>query len=403
MTLISAKPIRWSWRYRRTRRGCAYRHGFAFTFAGISYIFITLMVGLAAANQQINLLFLVFGVLLGGLLVSGVVSTLTLTGLRVYRRLPPSAMAGQSVAIRYEVANRKRWLSSYSLHIREHRGPAPCSEAYLPAATASSSISQPGVLRCDRRGIYRFQAVSAYTRFPFSLFVHFARFREPAELVVYPTLGRLMHDAAALIGRSSGTASQPQAHSGGQEEFYGLREYRLGDNPRWIHWRRSARVGTLLVREMSPLAPRRLVLVLSICQTPGGEPIDPPRLEKALSLATTLVNDTIRRGLPVGLLIAAGDVIDERRWFPPTRGRRLWESMMRAIASLNPTGHPAAPLPREALRQLARSQCLWITAGLSETDVRRQLAALADWNISAHPIRVEQADLDRLIALPPPT
>ncbi|MDD4888845.1 MAG: DUF58 domain-containing protein, partial [Phycisphaerae bacterium] len=304
--------------------------------------------------------------------------------------------------------NRKRWLSSYSLHVREHRSPTPCGESYLPTVPATGAAAQPALLRCDRRGIYQFHGVAVYTRFPFSLFIHFARFKDAAELVVHPPIGRLTQDALSLIARGRGNSNQPQTGSGGQDEFFGLREYRQGDNPRWIHWKRSARIGTLLVREMSPLVPRRVVIMLSACQPEGKGFVRPrrgiavdDRLEKALALATSLINDAIHQGLEVGLLIAAGEVADEQRWFPPSRGRRLWEPMMRAMASLTPTHEPAARLAHDSLRHLAHSQCLWITSGLSSDDVQGQVAALAEWNIAVQPLIVERTDLDRLLVLPP--
>src|ERR1041385_9564939 len=37
----------------------------------------------------------------------------------------------------------------------------------------------------------------------------------------------------------------------GEEEYYGVREYRIGDNPRRIHWRRTAQTGQLMVRDMA--------------------------------------------------------------------------------------------------------------------------------------------------------
>ena len=49
---------------------------------------------------------------------------------------------------------------------------------------------------------------------------------------------------------------------GGSDEFYGVKEFRTGENPRWIYWRRSARTGTLVSKEMSQVAPPRLLVLV---------------------------------------------------------------------------------------------------------------------------------------------
>ena len=49
---------------------------------------------------------------------------------------------------------------------------------------------------------------------------------------------------------------------GGQDEFYGVKEYRRGENPRWIYWKRSARTGTLVTREMTLVTPPRILLLV---------------------------------------------------------------------------------------------------------------------------------------------
>lgn len=387
-----------SWRYGRVKRGEAFRHGFVFTLGGGAYIGICFVVGLAAANTQINLLFLVFGIVLGGLLVSGTLSTLTLAGLRVTRQMPVTATAGQFVPILYRVVNRKPSLASYSLHVREHLPPADCSETYLPTVPGRGASTQRAIMFCRRRGIYRFAGMTAYTRFPFSLFVHFARFKDADEMLVFPAVGRLARDAIGLIYRAGATSQRPLDRRGGEEEFFGLREYRHGDNPRWIHWRRSARLGTPVVREMSPPMPRRLMVAVSArAADDWKEGREDPLLEQALSLAASVITDAIGQAFEVGLVIAQKELV----WFPATRGQHQRFDMMRALALLEPgQPTPLGNLPRQCLRHLAGSQCLWITCGLETGEVLRQVDALAALNITVQPMAAEQVDFDRLLRLP---
>ena len=59
-----------------------------FSLTGLVYCSMMLFMGLAAMNSQANLLFGVFGLMIGILLVSGVISRFVLRGMEVSRILP---------------------------------------------------------------------------------------------------------------------------------------------------------------------------------------------------------------------------------------------------------------------------------------------------------------------------
>src|SRR5262249_56793295 len=132
-----------------------------------------------------------------------------------------------------------------------------------PPAPAARPVSLARPRPSPRRGRIDFNRIVLATRFPFGLITKFASVFIPQATIVYPALGtvrerrwRVRHwTEAALDGR-------PMSHRG-EDEFYGLREYRPGDNPRRIHWRRSARHGTLLVRETAPLGTNPSWCILS--------------------------------------------------------------------------------------------------------------------------------------------
>src|SRR5215470_10754756 len=80
-----------------------------FSLTGLVYCSMMLFMGLAAMNSQANLLFGVFGLMIGILLVSGVISRFVLRGLDVHRALPEHGVVGQPLTITYEFENRKRF------------------------------------------------------------------------------------------------------------------------------------------------------------------------------------------------------------------------------------------------------------------------------------------------------
>src|ERR671918_2848670 len=73
-----------------------------FSVTGLVYCSMMMFMGLAAMNSQASLLFGVFGLMIGILLVSGVVSKIVLRKLSVRRMLPELAVVGQPTTVTYE-------------------------------------------------------------------------------------------------------------------------------------------------------------------------------------------------------------------------------------------------------------------------------------------------------------
>src|SRR5690349_24718393 len=80
-----------------------------FSITGLVYCSMMMFMGLAAINSQANLLFGVFGLMIGILLISGVISRLVLRKLSVRRVLPENAEVGQTITITYLFENRKKF------------------------------------------------------------------------------------------------------------------------------------------------------------------------------------------------------------------------------------------------------------------------------------------------------
>src|SRR5262245_66238776 len=81
-----------------------HRPSLDFSLTGLIYISMMLFMGLAAINSQANLLFGVFGLMIGVLLVSGVISRMVLRGLSMTRILQDHGVVGQPRTVSYEVS-----------------------------------------------------------------------------------------------------------------------------------------------------------------------------------------------------------------------------------------------------------------------------------------------------------
>ena len=77
------------------------------TKAGVVYVLVTLVIGIAALNTGNNLLYIVVAAMLAAILVSGVVSALVLRGLELDVQLPEHVFANRPVAGRIVLRNSR--------------------------------------------------------------------------------------------------------------------------------------------------------------------------------------------------------------------------------------------------------------------------------------------------------
>ena len=324
---------------RRDAGAARVRPGLDFSLVGLVYCSMMMFLGLAAINSQANLLFAVFGLMIGVLLVSGVISRLVLAGVRIDRRLPPVAQVGRPVRLRYSVSNRKRFWPTFSLTIAELDAGGTGSafdrqpHAYVLHAASGMSAEVAADVVPMRRGWVELDRVQIATSFPFGFIKRAVIRRERDRLLVGPPRTALEPTALIqfLAAESTGLSQRPR--QGGNDELVGVREYRPGDPPRDVHWRRSARTasagGGLLVREMRRSAPPRL-LVLCDTYAPGDADAERlGRVEKNLAVAASLIAGASDRGLSVGLVLWQGDGFLEAS---PDRAKRHREELLQALA-----------------------------------------------------------------------
>lgn len=149
-------------------------------------------------------------------------------------------------------------------------------------------------LALNRRGVYRFAPSKIETVYPLGFFRSVSSRRAPGRLVVYPRLGEIGRSLFADVELAQENLRRARP-SRAEEEFRGLREYRKEDNPRWIHWRGSARAGKLLVREFEePLSKRVLILIDVNLRQMGNRRF--AAFENVISFAATAAREFARRG-----------------------------------------------------------------------------------------------------------
>ncbi|MDP9000639.1 MAG: DUF58 domain-containing protein [Myxococcota bacterium] len=218
-----------------------------FTREGKFFVGITLGVGFAAINTANNLLYLLLGMLLALIVVSGVMSELSLRDLTVVRRLPLRAQVGRAHLVEIEVFNHKSRVPSYAIEVEDLRLGQPADKRCFFLKISPKSAQVAAYRRTPtRRGRDIHVGFRIATRFPFGLFEKSREVPANGQLVIYPAVDPVQLPPP-LAGRFPG-ADLVVARGHG-EEFLGLKLMRPGEDPRDVHWRKSAAVGELVMRE----------------------------------------------------------------------------------------------------------------------------------------------------------
>jgi uncharacterized protein (DUF58 family) len=217
------------------------------TREGKYFIGITFGVGFAAINTGNNLLYLLLGMLLSLIVVSGVLSEISLRDLTVIRRLPPRAQVGRPHLVEIEVYNHKRKAPSYAIEIEDLRAGQPADKRCFFLKISPSSAQVAAYRRTPaRRGRDVHVGFRVATRFPFGLFEKSRELQADGALVIYPAVDpvRLPPHELGRVSGNEGTLGR-----GGGDEIFGLRAMREGDEHRDIYWRKSTVSSQYVVRE----------------------------------------------------------------------------------------------------------------------------------------------------------
>lgn len=280
------------------------RRTFRFTREGKVFLLVTVGVGLAAVNTGNNLLYLMLGLMLSLLLVSGILSEIALRRVVVRRRLPERAFARTTCLVEISLTNEKKRVPSYSLEVEDRTATEPTERRCYFLKVAPSAEQAASYRRTpSRRGILRLRGFRLGTRYPFGLIEKSRLVEDEADLLVYP---RVVAAPAAELRRVLEGTETPVGRPGPGTEVAGLRDYKPGDEARVVHWRRSASLGRLVVRERERDAARRLTLVLDNARPATADASWDEGFERAIERAASLAAAALSRGAAVEVVTRTG-------------------------------------------------------------------------------------------------
>jgi uncharacterized protein (DUF58 family) len=264
------------------------------TRSGRAYLAFTIVVGVAAINTGNNLLFLVLGLLLSGVVLSGILSELALRAVHVGRTLPDEVRAGRPAWVELALENRGRALASMALEVRDVTEAGVAGKAFVMRLGAGERTTSGYRWTPVRRGRARFVRLELATRYPFGLFEKWREIDLEAERVVFPR--DVARARPRLVGGDLAGDRRVARATGAGTEFFALREARTDDDARHIHWPSTAKRGRPVVVEREREQRRRLAVVVDH----RGEP-SPAQLDVVAETAAAHATRACQEGTDVSL------------------------------------------------------------------------------------------------------
>jgi uncharacterized protein (DUF58 family) len=200
------------------------------------------------------------------------------------------------------------------------------------------------VKQTHRRGVFSTGPVLLTSGAPFGFTRSRKTIEVSSEMTVVPKWVELRSFPILEPSSFPSDVLHERARTGAGQEYLGVREYRPGDPQRAVHWRTTARVGQLVVREFEEEVQSRVTLILA--GQDAGEPPD-SAFEALVSAAASIGIYALDTGHPVDLLRPTSDRVlhlgDPDRY-----------DILDWLAGAQPIDTPVTPLVSQALARVGR-------------------------------------------------
>jgi uncharacterized protein (DUF58 family) len=289
--------------------------------------FAMLLLGLISLNGAVLVLVLPLALYVGAALLYGPDSV------QLEARRSVSAdrvVAGMPVEVRLSIRNTGRGLEEVLVEDRVPDGlevieGEPKAFASLPAG---ETLDLAYTVRA-RRGGFELSAVRVTASDHLGLFRRQAVLQAPARFSALPETSRLRRIAIRPRRTRASAGPVPSRQGGSGVDFYGVREYQMGDPRRWINWRASARhPRSLFTNEFEQERIAEVGLILDARRRSDVGSGDDSLFEHAVRATASLADRFLSDGNRVGLLIY-GRSLD---WTFPGYGKMQRERILRALA-----------------------------------------------------------------------
>jgi uncharacterized protein (DUF58 family) len=366
------------------------------TNVGIGVVLLACAVfALARALGNLGLFMLTYG----GVVVIGLAYVLARRKLAITSErsdLPSRVRAGQPVTVNLNLTTRKA-LSTVVIEERMHERLGSTVKVPVASLSSGDTVTHEYSVTPALRGVYTVGPLIATWSDPFGLTRRTVVLAEATKIIVHPrteiaqdrVLSREWEDPPV---RPPVTKPWPSGF-----EFYGLRDYVSGDDPRRIVWRATARTldldtgtGRYLVRESEQGITDRVTILLDTDK--GAHSVGDPSetFETAVRVAASLATKHVKDGFTVTMFS------NSDRLHRPIRSQRDGIRLLDHLAELQLSNDRLVTGLERILRNPRRDTHMVVITPYLDSQTTARLKLLLDRGISIIIVLVQWEDSDPL-------
>ncbi|MFJ4253659.1 DUF58 domain-containing protein [Microbacterium sp. NPDC090003] len=167
-------------------------------------------------------------------------------------------------------------------------------EAHVPLLRPDGHHREELTIAAHRRGVIDVGPMTITRGDPIGILRREMRWPEVQRIHVHPVTVRIPSTSAGLIRDLDGTPSTTLVDA--DLSFHAVREYVVGDSQRHVHWKSTAKTGTLMVRQYEESRHARIAIILDL----DAESYDSDdEFENTVSAAASLALQGVRDGRDV--------------------------------------------------------------------------------------------------------
>ncbi|MGA3056835.1 MAG: DUF58 domain-containing protein [Candidatus Limnocylindrales bacterium] len=305
---------------------------------------------------------------------------------------------GDELRTMYSISNASRlpkpWLEVYNP--TDLPVPLPGRALGLRSWAQRSWVA---IVPLTRRGTFRVEPMVVRTGDPFGFFEAAAAVGRPTMVTVFPQvvpLPRWRLPNANL----EGTHSAPERTLQTTPLATTVRPYAPGDSFNRIHWRSTARLGEIQVKEFDLEQTADVWLYVDLEATVQRGAGDISTVEESLRVAASIAHDAIVENRAVGLTTSGHRVVS----IPADRGPRQRLKIMQLLAAIEGDGTtPLAAVLLNGLPRLRRGMTAVVITPSRERVWVRALSTLRGRGVAAAVVALDAASYESSGRIPPQT
>jgi uncharacterized protein (DUF58 family) len=275
------------------------------TVTGWCLIVVAWGLGFAAYNTASNILFLALSLLLSSLILSGILSWINFKQLTWALQLPAYLKVGEAGRAEVELSNRKAWFPTMCVCFRVQTAVSEAEQRiYMPQALGAGDSTR---LACafvpQQRGRFHVRLSGVESHFPFGFLRKTLGASSEQSVLVWPA--RIDYTFQATSGGQRRASAIPRRNPGQGNDLLHIRPYARGDAPRLVHWRATARLRKLMVRQLAQEGERGYHLHLD----PDAARWNAAQFETLCSLAVSLAEDLFHQARLASVTIGDAEAI----------------------------------------------------------------------------------------------